>query len=323
MKKPFIVIVLVLLLGCIAWLFLKEFKPEPSQNAGQQQEQQAHEKEEVSPKDLVSARLVEEIEPTLLNEGSSSQSNKTIWEQGGFPKRLQVADIDMPLFFEGLINEELKQVILADLHLIFKHLIAHDYYKPRNTRSPDLGGQKFSIKKGIQFNGKGATWPDTLHGELMIIDKNGVNNVVLAKEVVEAYEKAWAARKADPQKYESLESFIGWLNTAPMKELKSENPYWLFGYDGISDAHPEKAAELKDTLLPRQRKDLRVRHPSILEFTYVDQEVLEKEGAIGQLPVGVTLADGKYIDEEGIPQGQALFLYDGKKWHIAFAPPGT
>jgi hypothetical protein len=60
-----------------------------------------------------------------------------------------------------------------------------------------------------------------------------------------------------------------------------------------------------------------------LEFTYVDQGTLIKEKAEGKLPIGVTLAGGYYLNENNIPVQQALFLYDGNKWHIAFAPPGT
>ena len=147
--------------------------------------------------------------------------------------------------------------------------------------------------------------------------------IVFPKELIADYELAWEERNKDPQKYERFESFIDWLNTASMEELKEDNPYWLYGHDGVSDENPELASKIRTQLLGDERSNLKFRHPSILEFTYVDQETLKKEKAEGKLPVGVTLADGHYLDENDIPIQQALFLYDGNKWHIAFAPPGT
>ena len=180
------------------------------------------------------------------------------------------------------------------------------------------------LTKQISFKGEGRHWPKQHQESFGKIAKlNQGDAVVLPKKLIDAYELAWEERTKDPQKYERLESFIDWLNTASMEELISDNPYWLYGYDGVSDDKPELASEIRTQLLGDERSNLKFRHPSILDFTYVDQEVLLREEAEGKLPVGVTLADGYYLDEGGIPVQQALFLYDGDEWHISFAPPGT
>jgi hypothetical protein len=251
---------------------------------------------------------------------------KTIWEQGNFPERLQVADIDMPLFFEGLISEELKQVILADLHLIFGHVTGHESYEPYADffYSSCEQGKKYQAHKWISFKGLITARPKEyrdVFGGIVKID--GVDSIFMSKSLIQAYEKAWAARKADPKKYESFEAFIEWYNKATPKEFRSSNPIWLYGYDGISDTYSEKAAEFKNNLIPDKfttKSD--VRHSSILEFTYLDKELLQKKNAVGKFPVGVTLADGKYVDEKGVPKNQALFLYDGEKWYIVASSGG-
>lgn len=318
MRKPSRITALVFVLGVLGWLILQKVRLEPNSiDYGQEQG-------EGSDRPIKSSVPNNGTLEERPHEKPSSSATKTIWEQGGFPERLQVADVDMPLLFEGSITDELKQVILADLSLILRHLTGHSYYVPRGLRSFSLGDQELSISKGIQLDGKGATWPDLLHGELLILNQGGEDKIAISRKVVKAYEKAWDARKSDPKKYEDLGVFVEWLNTASLGELKIDNPYWLIGYDGVSSSHPEEAAKMKDELLlGNAREDLHVRLPSILEFTYVDQEVLEKEGAVGKMPEGVTLADGKYIAEDGVPYQQALFLYDGEKWHIAFAPSGA
>ncbi len=321
MKKYFIIITIAL----IALVLIQFFRcSEPSPIP------EIHEKTEVSSskgaRNTIKAPVVEaKMADQSPKEGLKQSSVQTLWEQGNYPERLQIADLDMPLVFEGAISEELKQVVLADIHMIYNEGVTYSKYdwsgRPDNPAF-NLSGRNYVSSETINL--KASQVPNIVHRNLSrIIQVNGVDNVVVPEELISAYRKAWEARKAAPEKYESLEPFIDWLNTAPMEELKAKNPFWLFGYDGISDAYPEKAAELRNGLLPKTREDLRVSHPSILEFTYLDREALETEGATEQLPVGVTLADGKYVDENEVPYQQALFLYDGEEWHIAFAPAGT
>jgi hypothetical protein len=325
MKKYSIIIIFALLVGLLGFPFLRQSKATPSPEMHGQVEG-------VSSNDMqgaVQALVVENEgvdEPMKKEEKLKQASTETLWEKGNFPERLQVADLDMPLLFEGAIDEELKQVILADIHLIYSEGVTYDRYEWRGRADNptfDFAGSNYTSSETINL--KASQVPNIVHEKLSrIIQVNGIDNIVVPKELISAYEKAWEKRKASPEKYESLEIFIDWINTASMEELSAKNPVWLYGYDGISDAHPEKAAELKESFLPKNIRDEPfLRHPSILEFTYVDQAVLEKRGAVEELPKGVTVADGKYIDEEGIPKGQALFLYDGKSWHIAFAPAGT
>ena len=322
MKKYSIIIIFALLLGLLSLQFFRQNEAEPGL--------ESHQQTEVLPagdrQDTAPALTVGEEQPPQQEEEPEQASIKTLWEKGNFPERLQVADIDMPVVFEGQVSEELKQVILADINLILGHTKSHGFYNVRPERSYEIPGhdEAFTTNSWLALEGLRVARPKEYHGKFgPVIEFQGEKSVVVPAGLISAYEKAWEARKADPEKYESLESFITWLNTAPMGDLKANNPYWLLGYDGISDAYPEEAAEWRETLLGEQREDLRVRHPSILEFTYADQEVLEREKLTEYLPIGVTLADGKYIDKNGVPYQQAPFLYDGEKWHIAFAPPGT
>jgi hypothetical protein len=247
---------------------------------------------------------------------------KTLWEKQVYPERLKIADIDMPIAFEGEVSEVLKQVILSDIHMIYGHMKSHKIYELHKKISPEE--MELSLTKKLSFEGQGRHWPKEhreTFGRIARLDQE--DTVVLPEKLIDAYRLAWEARNKDPQKYEKFEFFINWLNTASMKELKEDNPYWLYGRDGVSDENPELASEIKHRLLGDERSNLRFRHPSILEFTYVDQGTLIKEKAEGKLPIGVTLAGGYYLNENNIPVQQALFLYDGNKWHIAFAPPGT
>lgn len=322
MKKYAIIIIFAVLVGLLGLQFLRQNKTEPRPEIhGQVEGVSSKEREEAAQASVVESERVNE--PLRKEEESKQTSTATLWEKGNFPERLQVADLDMPLLFEGSISEELKQVILADIHLIYSEGITYKRYDwSERSDNPDFDLFRSNYVSTETINLRGKQVPDIIHGKLSrIVKVSGIDNIVVPEELITAYEEAWASRKADPEKYESFETFIDWLNTASMEELSANNPVWLYGYDGISDAHPEKAAELKESFLPKNiRNEPFVSHPSILEFTYIDQEVLEKKGVAGELPVGVTVADGKYIDEEGIPQGQALFLYDGKKWYIVIAP---
>jgi len=250
------------------------------------------------------------------------QKTKTLWEKQTYPERLKVADIDIPIVFEGEVSKGLKEVMLVDIHMIYGHMKSHEIYELHEGIL--LEEMEAMLTKQISFKGKARHWPEE-HQEAFgkIAKLNQGDAVVLPKKLINAYELAWEERNKDPQKYERFESFIDWLNTASMEELKEDNPYWLYGHDGVSDENPELAFEIRNQLLGDERSNLKFRHPSILEFTYVDQETLKKEKAEGKLPVGVTLADGHYLDENDIPIQQALFLYDGNKWYISFAPPGT
>ena len=333
MKKYSIIIIFALLLGLLSLQFFRQNEAEPGLESHQPTEGlPAGDRQDTAP-----ALTVGEEQPPQQEEEPEQASIKTLWEKGNFPERLQVADIDMPLVFEGQVSEELKQVILADINLVFGQTKSHGFYNVRPERSYEIPGhdEAFTASRGLIFNGRGYGVPGEFYDNFgEVIEFQGEKSVVVPAGLISAYEKAWEARKADPEKYESLESFITWLNTAPMEDLKANNPYWLFGYDGISEASSEEPAEVRarrkeieevraTLLTARTGGPLRVGHPSILEFTYVDQEVLEREKLTEYLPVGVTLADGKDIDENGVPRQQALFLYDGEKWHIAFAPAGT
>lgn len=252
------------------------------------------------------------------------QKTKTFWEKQVYPERLKVADVNIPIVFEGEISEDLKQVILSDLHMIYAHKLSHNFYNLHEKKIFKTVGLEADRVISFEGNSLRNTVPKQYRQKFGRVAKSTqVDVIVFPKELIADYELAWAERNKDPQKYERLETFIGWLNTASMEELKKDNPYWLYGHDGVSDEDPELASEIRNQLLGDERSNLKFRHPSILEFTYVDQETLVKEKAEGKLPVGVTLADGHYLDENDIPIQQALFLYDGNKWHISFAPPGT
>lgn len=324
MKKFSILLIFAVLALLLGLRFLGEEEVEPRLEPKKETERASTE----NTRELAQASTAEENgedQSPLKSEKLREASPKTLWEKRSFPERLQVADLDMPLVFEGQVGEELKQVILADIHMIYNAGTTYKKYDwSGRSDNPVFNFSDESYVSSATINLRASQVPDIVHKKLgRIVHVDGVDNIVVPVELISAYEEAWEARKSDPIKYESLGSFIDWLNTATMEQLRADNPYWLFGYDGVSDAYPERAAEMRESLLPDQRKDLRVGHPSILEFTYVDREVLKQEGAVEQLPVGVTLADGKYVDENEVPYQQALFLYDGDKWHIAFAPPGT
>jgi len=324
MKRYFIIIIIVFLLGLLGLQFLRQNEKEPTVEILEQIEDVSAENNQGGAQ-APAVGLTGEHEPLSETEKLKATSTKTMWEEGNFPERLQVADLDMPLVFEGQVSNDLKQVILADINLVLGHVNGHEFYELPSKVTYKIPGQTEAHKanRGLIFNGLRVARPKEYRNNFgRVIEVGGLENVVVSAELISAYEKAWAARKDDPEKYESFESFINWFNTASVEDLRSNNPVWLYGYDGISDAYPEKAAELKASFLPKQARFGRpvVRHPSILEFTYLNEELLEKKGAAGKFPIGVTIADGKYIDEEGIPKGQALFLYDGKKWYIVIAP---
>ncbi|MBC2600754.1 hypothetical protein [Puniceicoccus vermicola] len=324
MKKFSLIISFALFCGLLCLLFLWQNKQEVDAEV----HEQTYDASVDGKREMIQAIVAEGDSNDESSQGrveTIEGSTQTPWEKGNLPERLQVADLDIPLVFEGQVTEELKQVILADIHMLYNAGVTYEKYdwsgRPDNPVF-DFSGKRYVSSETINL--RASQVPNIVHEKLgRMIQVEGIDNIVVSAELISAYQEAWDFRKANPKKYESLVSFIAWVNTAPMEDLKAKNPYWLFGYDGISDAYPERAEELKESLLPKEREDLQVSYPSILEFTYIDSEVLKNEGAEEQLPVGVTLADGKYIDNNGVPYQQALFLYDGEKWHIAFAPAGT
>jgi len=264
--------------------------------------------------------------PNQVSVNPFSSRGATIWEKGNSTDRLQIADIDMPLLFERPVRGRLKKVVLADIHLIYggKGLSyqRHDW----RGRRPDypsftINGENYLSVETLQLNGARA--PEVVYENFRHIVKiDGAEYVVIPKELIDAYEKAWKAKNKNPRMYEKLEIFIEWLNAASLAELRENNPFWLLGYDGISSDHPQKAAEIKEMVLPKRREDFLFRHPSILEFTFVDQELLEEEDIVGELPQGVTLAYGYSVEKEGIPFNRSSFIYDGKKWYVLIGPVG-
>lgn len=317
MRPKFLIPLFALLVLCLLGLLLFDLDPKADSAASIQDANRKNSFTSSKPKEREGKPPREAREKT---EGE--QKAKTFWEKKTYPERLKVADINMPIVFEGEVSDELKQVMLSDIHMIYGHMEGHEIYGlHKEILLKEMG---VSLTKQISFKGKGRHWPEE-HQEAFgrIAKLNQGDAIVLPKKLISSYKLAWEERNKDPQKYERFEAFIDWLNTASMEELKEDNPYWLYGHDGVSDENPELASEIRSQLLGDERSNLKFRHPSILEFTYVDQETLEKEDAEGKLPVGITLADGHYIDANDMPIQQALFLYDGNKWHISFAPPGT
>ena len=64
----------------------------------------------------------------VINKAEGMQKAKIFWEGQTYPERLKVADIDLPIVFEGEVSEELKQVMLADIHMIYAHMKSYEIY---------------------------------------------------------------------------------------------------------------------------------------------------------------------------------------------------
>lgn len=321
MNKCLIVTIFASALGFSGSLFSKEMEPEP--NIGSHEQAQETRSEE-SEKPVIDSPEENGVSERLSQKKLTAVSGKTVWEQGGFPERLQVADLDIPLLFEGPISEELKQVILADIRLIYGKGTTFQRYdwsgRPDNPVFEISGDQYLSVET---INLRSSQVPNLVHGKLnRLIEIDEIEYIVVPHELIKSYEQAWAARISDSEKYEELEFFLDWVNSASLEALKDDNPFWLLGYDGILDSHPKEVAKMKEELLLTNFEHLRVGHPSLLEFTHVDLAVLESYGSVGELPLGVTLADGKNIGEDGMNYGQMPLLYDGNKWFILFGPGG-
>jgi len=259
--------------------------------------------------DLSEPKFTNEV-PKIAKATDSISNWRSHWERGKRLERLKVADIDIPIIFERKPENNLAQVILADFDLIFRHLTSYSYFVPRTLRTFEIGGQKLSTEKGIQFDGKGSFWPNLLQGELMIVKQNNLDNIVISEKITLAYQEAWALRNENPGIYRSLEEFMEIVNHASAEvpiERKPEELFWTPQNDIV---HASEIPNIVKTF-----SDVRLRTPSILEI--VENESRESDDD----PI---FSARTYILNNGtnIPQTEVILVFHHGTWKFLYAQLG-
>lgn len=151
---------------------------------------------------------------------------ESVWEQNRYPEQLQIADIDMPLHFTELVDDEIKQVIIADMHLIFGHATGHSFYTPL-PQSSENARENEVVTKGrrLQFDGPRIFHPDEYRNAFgAVATINNQEHILVPDALVTAYRDALSRRLAYPEEYRKLEEFVSmmgevWAGTAKENDL--------------------------------------------------------------------------------------------------------
>lgn len=293
------------LIVIFVWKVAKPFRENDfeSKNLDSSQEKRTSKESAARAKTKSSSQLAQRIHPAV-EENYWTRQNRSV--------RFEFADVDLPMIFESEdLSDELRQVILADLDLIFEHFTGHSYFAPRTKYSFDIAGESISVKRGIQLDGKGAVWPQELHGSLLLVEQEGVESLVMSKEIVSLYKKAWDLRNENIAVFEKLENFINSISEAsaenPMKREASE----LVWTPHKNAPQPDEIPNIVETF-----SAVNLRLPSLLEIS---------ENLAPQSKEEPSLSARTYLLDESsnIPKTEIILVYQNGSWKFVYGQLGT
>lgn len=237
---------------------------------------------------------------------------KDYWTRQNRRVRFEFADVDLPLIFEtDDLSDELRQVILADLSLIFGHFTGHSYFTPRTQHSFDIAGENLTAERGIQLDGEGAVWPKELHGKLLLVNQEGVDSLVISKEITSLYKQAWDLRNENIVALKELEGFI-----RSISEASAENPIVREANELVwtpykNAPQPDEIPNIVETF-----SAVNLRLPSLLEISANLEQQNEEEPS---------LSARTYLLDEGsnIPKTEIILVYQNRSWKFVYGQLGT
>ena len=253
-----------------------------------------------------------------------------IWEQAEYPERLTVADLDMPLIFEGAVSDELKQVILADLHLVFGHLTTHKTYKLRDSQRESYTYQDVEMwsESHVVFSGGNVYRPDQYDNVFgSVVQIGNQDHVVVPESLVAAYAKAWERKKANPEIYRKLEEFVDlmgevWAGTAEAKDLPPTvaDLFYPRTEEGAKALKEHSGGMETAGFLTTNAKGEGAswRMPSLLEI------VEEDGGALPGIATGekIFFAPDYYFEPDGrLKTGATPLVYINSRWKLLVGGP--
>lgn len=238
---------------------------------------------------------------------------KSYWLEKQRPERLQVSDLDMPLVFTGSkISNELKQVILADLDLIYGDWCSYEKYNwsGRASKAYDVDGKQWKSEDNIDFSGAYA--PTLLHENFGWFGEYENQETVFVPEVViEAYKKAWQLRDENQMIFQELENFIEEVNLASAENPVERLPRELMWTPQQNAPQP---SEIK--AIVKSFSAVELRGPSLLD---VSKNVnREAEGEPSFVAKAYILKNGT-----NIPQTKVVLVYDEDSWKFVYGALGT
>lgn len=239
--------------------------------------------------------------------------NKSFWINEIRPHRFRVADLDMPVIFvESEIDEELKQVILADLHLIYGDWCDYKKYNwdGRIDRIFNVSGDEYVCEEKINFDGAYA--PSILNENFGWLGSyKDIDSIFIPGIIVDAYRVAWQQRKNNIIVYNGLEEFVAQVNSAT-----ADSPLKVLPEDIVWTPQQDIPQPLEIPNVVETFSAISLRGPSLLEIKTIQSE---KDGGIPSFS-----AEDYILQEAGnVRLTHQVLVFHQNRWKFAYAQYGT
>lgn len=225
-----------------------------------------------------------------------------------------VAGLSLPITFEfdesAPIPKALQQIMAKDFTLIYGHLDRVEVltFDPRQFR---VDGRQVPTTKRIQLQGKGRYFPDIYRNNFeYIVQLDGIEKLIVTKELIDAYRKVAELRAAYPVAAEALDQFAAKLESTDPNRFAGLQATDLIWAPNLDKAEPAMWQHTQ-----REVQKLRLRRPSFLEFYTNDGK--PNAATPMNAPAGSLVASAMTVDEGGIPTGYWPLIYLDGKWRIA------
>lgn len=247
--------------------------------------------------------------------GSTSRESETAREAEVIqPFVLSVADLEIPLLYEGDVSNDLKKFISNDLGVLFANARDYERYelneiKPDENLSITIAGETFIMKERLFF--LSSRLPDLLHENLgIVVSQNGVEKLLIPDVILDSYKDAFILTKKYSIEFEELGDFV-----SMMTDSTEDSPFNLHPKDVLYMPGSPVLARLEENpkLIPEAQKfyskSTRIRMPSVLDFKEVPQE---------QQNDGIYLkAKGHLLEgEPETPSVEIGFVYHDGLWKL-------
>lgn len=233
------------------------------------------------------------------------------WLREKRPTRIQVADFDMPLVFEDqTLSEEFKQVILADIHLVYGHSSGHTIYDAQKQLS--YKDKSFQSSNWVSFDGIGVRRPKEFsENSDTIININGIDHLFVTIELSDSYRQAWTLRNANKNIYRELEEFLQEANLSTRENPIDRTPDDLMWTPQKNIPQPSEIPNIVQTFSHES-----MRSPSLLEIKENTTPLSDEE------PIFSAKAYF-FKDDTNIPQTEIILVYHKGLWKFVYAQLGT
>ncbi len=253
-------------------------------------------------------------------EGKKDPKHRPAKAEGVVMKAtLKLGSKALPVVFEdGDHTEELRQVIIADMNLIFGHLEDYRFLKLHKPTWFVIGGRKVKAIEHIHFNEPGRMWPDDYDGERShrIVTLDGKPHLVVSRELLKVYGQALEFKKKNAKIFTQLEEFIAKFKRDGLPRLTADEIDDYFWFDKGALSKRKRWRENPDQFV-NQPNNWRFRRPSLLNIK-TGSELWPGEDDLDFL-----VALMYVLDDNGIPDGEMGLVYHKGRWKFPVVDYGT